>query len=160
MFCRLRAAFTHLELSGLIPQLRCRRTAPLVLIARNYHRLFKVRDRITSLHFRQIGLNALTTDRSEEELIRIVKPGLSAKAITAKPSEAPSSMRGRRRCPACCLRLHTLPSPAPDRALASPASLGDLVDMAVVRTATAARHRDAGEAPAISADRSHLPLLV
>jgi simple sugar transport system ATP-binding protein len=79
---------------GLIQNLRRQREVSIILIVHNYNQIFEVCDRINFLHFGEIVLDASTSQTSEEELIRIVKSGLGARAIAAEASEAAGSMPG------------------------------------------------------------------
>ncbi len=79
---------------GLIQNLRRQRKVSIILIVHNYNQIFEVCDRINFLHFGEIVLDASTADTSEEELIRIVKSGLGAKAINAEAGEVARSIGG------------------------------------------------------------------
>ncbi len=79
---------------GLIQNLRRQRQVSIILIVHNYNQIFEVCDRINFLHFGEIALDASTADTTEEELIRIVKSGLGAKAINAEANGAARSMPG------------------------------------------------------------------
>jgi simple sugar transport system ATP-binding protein len=79
---------------GLIQNLRRQREVSIILIVHNYNQIFEVCDRINFLHFGEIVLDASTAQTSEEELIRIVKSGLGAKAIAAEANEAQDRLPG------------------------------------------------------------------
>jgi simple sugar transport system ATP-binding protein len=72
---------------GLIQNLRRQRTVSIILIVHNYNQVFEVCDRINFLHSGSIALDTSTADTSEDELIRIVKSGLGARAIAAAANE-------------------------------------------------------------------------
>ena len=67
----------------LIQNLRRQRTASIILIVHNYNQIFEVCDRINFLHAGAVELDVLTSETSEEELIRIVKSGVGRAAIGA-----------------------------------------------------------------------------
>ena len=72
---------------GLIQNLRRQRDVSIILIVHNYNQVFEVCDRINFLHSGEVVLDASTSETSEEELIRIVKPGLGRQAIAAAAAE-------------------------------------------------------------------------
>jgi simple sugar transport system ATP-binding protein len=78
------------QVLGLIQNLRRQRSVSIILIVHNYHQVFEVCDRINFLHSGRIVLDASTTETSEEELIHIVKSGLSGRSTAAASAEVGS----------------------------------------------------------------------
>ena len=76
---------------GLVQKLRQQREVSIILIVHNYNQIFEVCDRINFLHSGEIVLDASTSETSEEELIRIVKSGLSSRAIEAAAEDQPEA---------------------------------------------------------------------
>jgi simple sugar transport system ATP-binding protein len=71
------------QVLSLIQNLRRQRTVSIILIVHNYNQIFEVCDRINFLHSGAVELDVLTSETSEEELIRIVKSGVGRAAIGA-----------------------------------------------------------------------------
>ena len=71
------------QVLGLIQNLRRQRAVSIILIVHNYNQVFEVCDRINFLHSGTVALDALTSETSEEELIRIVKSGVGRAAVGA-----------------------------------------------------------------------------
>ena len=78
------------QVLGLIQNLRRQRSVSIILIVHNYHQVFEVCDRINFLHSGRIVLDASTTETSEEELIHIVKSGLTGRSTAAASAEVGS----------------------------------------------------------------------
>jgi simple sugar transport system ATP-binding protein len=76
------------QVLGLIQNLRRQRTVSIILIVHNYNQVFEVCDRINFLHSGAVALDALTSETSEEELIRIVKSGVGRATVAAAPAGA------------------------------------------------------------------------
>ncbi len=69
----------------LVQEIRRRRDVSIILIVHNYAQIFQVCDRINFLFSGEIVLDVATSAITEEELIRMVKAGLGAKAAAAMP---------------------------------------------------------------------------
>jgi simple sugar transport system ATP-binding protein len=78
------------QVLGLIQNLRRQRNVSIILIVHNYNQVFEVCDRINFLHSGAVVLDALTSETSEEELIRIVKSGVGRAAVAAAAPDSGS----------------------------------------------------------------------
>jgi simple sugar transport system ATP-binding protein len=82
------------QVLGLIQNLRRQRLVSIILIVHNYNQVFEVCDRINFLHSGAIVLDALTSETTEEELIRIVKSGVGRAAGGAAAADVGSVAAG------------------------------------------------------------------
>ncbi len=82
------------QVLGLIQNLRRQRSVSIILIVHNYNQVFEVCDRINFLHSGTIVLDALTSETTEEELIRIVKSGVGRAAVGAVAADVGSAAAG------------------------------------------------------------------
>jgi len=73
----------------LVQEIRRRREVSIILIVHNYAQIFQVCDRINFLFSGEIVLDVATSDITEEELIRMVKSGVGAKAADESVVSAP-----------------------------------------------------------------------